>query len=658
MAEEQRQILIDVELENRDFEQELGNVNKQLKANRDTIKELSKDYQNNAKEIAKLELANKDLSAQKREIIKDQKTEANSLNALRRQLAKLTAERNNLDTSLEGNAQKFQELQDEILQTTTKIKGFEQAGGDFRRNVGNYTGSLEDAISASGGFGGEIVGIKERLISLANPITGVVAALGTLFTAYAKTGRGSADLLRATDRLSSAFNQLGQASANAFGNNFIDNIIRTLQSRFLGLASLINSDIQVAINEQLREFELIQLESDAEAKRLLDLAEKRRQKRDDERLSIEERTKANEDLLFTINEREQAQLDTIEKRINLLKTALALDEDNLDLQLQLKQAELERRDIQEEAQGFRSEQLINENSLLREQTENQLRLLEAQIQSELAVLEDGNQRKLDLELQLIEKRRQLLIEAAGEDATILAAINQEADNERLEKFRTFQENQVQLETIKAKKVEGIAEEETKKTISLVGKQIKADKQAALERQKTAEQTAAIKAQLEAQLLNNTLSILGSIDESGKASALLQIGLSAAQGVAAAVKAGAGVPFPGNLLAIGAGVSSVLAAIGQARQIFSQSAGAGSGASGAGSAPRVNTGLVSSEGGGNIGLINAGLLSQFSEPLRSEQRTAQSTANAVSNLGPIFVAVTDINKGQRRLNAKVTEARLG
>ena len=49
-------------------------------------------------------------------------------------------------------------------------------------------------------------------------------------------------------------------------------------------------------------------------------------------------------------------------------------------------------------------------------------------------------------------------------------------------------------------------------------------------------------------------------------AMLQILISTAQGVAQAVKAGAGVPFPGNLLAIASGLAAVLAGIAQAKAV--------------------------------------------------------------------------------------------
>jgi hypothetical protein len=55
----------------------------------------------------------------------------------------------------------------------------------------------------------------------------------------------------------------------------------------------------------------------------------------------------------------------------------------------------------------------------------------------------------------------------------------------------------------------------------------------------------------------------------KAAALLQIGVDTARGISAAVQAGAGIPFPGNLAAIATGVLAVVGGIAQASAILGQ-----------------------------------------------------------------------------------------
>ena len=76
MADETKTIIIDVQVDEKDFDKEIGEVNTQLRNNRKEIKELSKDYEANAKQIAKLEGENRDLSKSKRELIKTAKPRA------------------------------------------------------------------------------------------------------------------------------------------------------------------------------------------------------------------------------------------------------------------------------------------------------------------------------------------------------------------------------------------------------------------------------------------------------------------------------------------------------------------------------------------------------------------------------------------------------
>jgi len=57
-------------------------------------------------------------------------------------------------------------------------------------------------------------------------------------------------------------------------------------------------------------------------------------------------------------------------------------------------------------------------------------------------------------------------------------------------------------------------------------------------------------------------------------ALVQIAVDTARGISAAVKAGAGVPFPANIAAIATGVLSVLSGIAAAKAAMNESAGAG------------------------------------------------------------------------------------
>ena len=93
-------------------------------------------------------------------------------------------------------------------------------------------------------------------------------------------------------------------------------------------------------------------------------AEKLRQVRDDERLSIDERIKANEDLGKVLEEQEKAMLENAQTILAAKARQLELDEDNIEFQKEFIAAQNELVGVQAQVSGFRSEQLMNELSLI------------------------------------------------------------------------------------------------------------------------------------------------------------------------------------------------------------------------------------------------------------------------------------------------------
>ena len=117
-------------------------------------------------------------------------------------------------------------------------------------------------------------------------------------------------------------------------------------------------------------------------------AEKLRQVRDDERLGMDERIKANEDLGKVLEQQEAEMLKLAEIRLAKANQDLALAEDNVEFQKAQIEATNELAAVQAQVAGFRSEQLMNEMSLQRElldietaRKENQLEVYEIEGQA-------------------------------------------------------------------------------------------------------------------------------------------------------------------------------------------------------------------------------------------------------------------------------------
>lgn len=162
-------------------------------------------------------------------------------------------------------------------------------------------------------------------------------------------------------------------------------------------------------------------------------AELQRQIRDDESATIQERMDANTELGRILDEQLKVESDLAQKKVDLAQTELDLNKDNIDLQAALIVAKTELIDIDERISGQRSEQMTNENSLLKEQLDstNELTLIgQTNRELELAELEQWYTIKMNLarksgtDTTNIEEefaRKKSLIAQGERDAKIAAA---------------------------------------------------------------------------------------------------------------------------------------------------------------------------------------------------------------------------------------------
>lgn len=109
-------------------------------------------------------------------------------------------------------------------------------------------------------------------------------------------------------------------------------------------------------------------------------AERQRQIRDDETRSIQERIDANNELAKILDEQQKNELAAVDAQIAALGKRLALDAQNQEVRNEIFKLNTERLAIEAQQEGFRSEQLLNQNSLLRERKDiiNELNLIGAE----------------------------------------------------------------------------------------------------------------------------------------------------------------------------------------------------------------------------------------------------------------------------------------
>lgn len=198
-------------------------------------------------------------------------------------------------------------------------------------------------------------------------------------------------------------------------------------------------------------------------------AEKLRQVRDDERFTIEERIKANNDLKAVLEEQENAMLENAQRIVDAKARQLSLDENNIEFQKEYLAAQNELVGVQAQVAGFRSEQLMNEMALQRElldlemsRKENALEVsdiyretlleVETNLFKQLELEEKFNRERYEQELQLLTEKKSLYKEGtqayADAEAEIYLLMANRTSQEKLEaKKRRELEQQVQQSKI-------------------------------------------------------------------------------------------------------------------------------------------------------------------------------------------------------------------
>tara|TARA_R110001606_G_scaffold53734_1_gene132375 strand:- start:30 stop:1520 length:1491 start_codon:yes stop_codon:yes gene_type:complete len=239
-------------------------------------------------------------------------------------------------------------------------------------------------------------------------------------------------------------------------------------------------------------------------------AELQRQIRDDVSLTMQERIAANNQLGIILNKQFEEEKAITDKKVLLAEMELSTNKGNIDLQVALTNSKTELAELDERITGQRSEQLTNLNALQKEHS--------------------------DINSQAVEQEKAILL-----------------------KNEPFQ--------IEANNVEdrlALKRKENTELLNLSNKN-------AQEELKVTEDKIAMNKAMEISGAQSILGALGQLAGEGtklaKATAVSSILINTAQGVSAAIKAGAGLVFPANLGAIATGVGAVLSGIASAKSIL-------------------------------------------------------------------------------------------
>jgi chromosome segregation ATPase len=316
-----------------------------------------------------------------------------------------------------------------------------------------------------------------------------------------------------------------------------------------------------------KEFELSQLNFQR-------LAEEQRQIRDDESRDIDERIEANEKLGQILDEQLQKELELAQQRLQFAELRKQADGDTLETQEAIFDAQIKIAEITERIEGQRSEQLVNINSLLKEQKELQKEAAEEAVE----ILEEQLKN--------------------AEDARA-------ADFEN--RYETEKGNLFALLELEKEKLAAQKEAELKNAEEIGADKLLIEKRfaAAEEEIERAKQDA--KLSLAADFAGNIAAIVGEQTALGKAAAIAQTAISTYQGAQQAFTSLSPIPIVGPALGAAAAGAAIAAGLANVKKILAvqtpggKGGGAGVSLSGGGSVPRsvninpsIGQGIISRE----------------------------------------------------------------
>jgi len=357
---------------------------------------------------------NKDIVKELSEIEKGYVKNTKSINNLRKANKKLTEERNKLNLETEEGRKKLKKLNDQLDENNKAIKENTDSLTKQKIGIGGYSESIKEALP---GMAGMVAGFKQMTIAalkfIATPIGAVLAVIVAAFKllqgAFSRSLSSQEKLTKITGKLSAALGVVLDALIPVV-EFILDQVLIAFES--MGKAA-------VFVIEKLEKWGIISEETSkkvidsfdksadaadrlAQAERDLanadinlqklqlrfqTLAERQRQIRDDESLSIEQRIEANKELGRILAQQTQAELVQAARVLQIAKDRQTVNGESVESINEIGFAEIKLLEITERVEAQKSEQLVNTNSLLREQSELYLKIAEEREKDLIAEIE-------------------------------------------------------------------------------------------------------------------------------------------------------------------------------------------------------------------------------------------------------------------------------
>jgi len=290
---------------------------------------------------------------------------------------------------------------------STTFEALSLAFNDFfnflDKNIGTATGFMDNI------FGNEIV---KSIISFGRTITvEVITRIKNLVEGIGGLGRAAVkvfklDFAGAAEEARLAAANLGDAiKGNAIETAKMDEVFTEVTAK---ISDYVKSTINAAksVVELNKASEIAAVINQGLIEKYDRQAEQQRQIRDDETKNMADRIAANVELGRILDEQSEKMLENVD--IQIAAAQVQFDKNgNLENEIALQEALNEKAAVKAQIEGFRSEQLINVNSLQREQDDLDKEAAEKKIEDD------------ELQLELQEKKKQGIFDSM--DAVAMAA---------------------------------------------------------------------------------------------------------------------------------------------------------------------------------------------------------------------------------------------
>ena len=608
MATENR-IFIEVELDQKQAEKEAVRLTKvitqqraELAKYRKILKESGGTNDEAAKQVATLSQEIRENNQQLRQNQKEAKAVNNSTQALRLETNRLNKDQSKLNTSTEEGRREFERLEQQLQKNREQLNANSKAAGSFKDNIGNYTNSIKEALSANtlftDGLGDAAKGF-DLLVLAGGPITILIAAITTALTAFftqteegqkifrslsaivqatfgvifKAIGEGVEGLIKFVQSVNSvgeAFDAVGDAISNFSFQSLVDgasDFADELEKAAIQADRLAQRQLEI----EKQEIKLAKLAAEQQR-----LAEEARKNRDDETKSFSERLAFNNQVLVAERERRRILTAINSNQQESIKNQLRQTtnvEERLRLRRELAELEVEFQEIQEDFAGRTTEQLTEENSLRRELLQTQANLEKARLEQRLIDEALSAEKILQIRLQVLDKEREAALVGLKEGSIQAELVEQEFLNKRLglrkefddqltEQIKESNNERAEVQTVQAQEAGDKALEQLKTRLTnekIVKDQALAQDKARAEarRQITQQQLASL-----SQLTDGVVSAFGEQTAAGKAAALAQVAINLPAEISNILKANSIFPEPFGSIIKGAQVALAVTRAGQ------------------------------------------------------------------------------------------------